>query len=369
MSILSNLISRGELQTHALALDISTESVLGGFYEKRGASSRFTLKKPAVFRYPIRFIYDSLIKERQSNRVNQLFEKSVSNALSGFYKQIKHADFLYVNFSDPFVVDKILTKKIIRNPSETISASEIANLQREIETEANKASAPLITVGAEALIHKVNGYGVENAAGYKGKTLELEVFFTLINPEIKTILETAREKFFPKSRSHYFSDSRLMWHVLKTDLEVPAPYQVLDIDGEVTGVYFWVGGLPPQHVATIPFGGRTLERKISSAMNLTEEDSRSLLARYADGVLDSALVKKIEISVLEAIRDWQEKVIKSTAAQIVTRNAPGCAIFGRSPTTKLFYEFLKKETGSEKTVIFTGQDFMLKAMIKFCGLQ
>lgn len=343
--MLSWIFGRESGKTHILAIDLGTASisaVVAVRYEKKDSKA---IADPCeilkVLRYPIDLF---------GYQINGLEQKFPYILKDGFLKMFKdaygvsrHIDVVSVALSGPFFLDKKARKKIERaNPDKIISESEIDVLKKSIE--ADIVAKNLFAVGSEVLSVKINGYDIKNAAGYKGRTLEAEMIFTSISGTLKDYIENAKEKFFPKAPTRYYSDSRALWRMLKATENFTDPALVVDIGGEVTGI-FCADKNNIENVGTSACGIRTLSRRLSASLKTDQKDIEAILRKYTLGILDETLRMKLERALSPALSDWWaslKNVLKNaftpTSAGVIPKKI---IISGGGADLALFSDFLK----------------------------
>ncbi len=313
--MLSWIFGRERGKTHILAIDLGTASisaVVAVRYEKKDYKS---IAGPCeilkVLRYPIDLFGYQISGEEQ--KLPFILKDGFLKMFKDAYGVSHHIDIVLIALSDPFFLDKKLQKKIERaNPDKIISKSEADAMIKSLGEIA--ATKNLFAVGREVLGVKINGYNIENAAGYKGRSLEAEMIFTLISRTLKDYIENAKEKFFPKAEARYYSDSRALWRLLKVTENFADPALVVDIGGEVTGI-FWADKNNIEHVGASAFGIRTLSRRISTSLKTDQKDTEAIFRKYTLGTLDETLKMKLERALSPALADWWtslKNILKNT---------------------------------------------------------
>lgn len=283
--------------THILAIDLGTASISAAVAE-RGEKTA-VLK---VLRYPIDLFGYQVSGEAQRAQLPHILKDGFLKIFKDAFAVSRHLDVVAVGLSDPFFLDKKTLKKITRpNPMHAIGAEEMNIFAKALEGEVGAPSLAIIS--REILNTKVNGYEVENAAGFKGKTLETEIVFTLVSSALKEYMESAREKFFPKSSIYYYSDAAIFRKALKAAENLSEPNLVVDVGGEVTGV-FWADAWTIQHCGASAFGIRTLSRRVAASLKTDALQTDSLLRKYTSGTLDEAIQAKISRVVALSLADW-----------------------------------------------------------------
>lgn len=343
--MLSWIFGRESGKTHILAIDLGTASisaVVAVRYEKKDAK---TIAGPCeilkVLRYPIDLFGYQISGEEQ--KLPFILKDGFLKMFKDAYGVSRHIDVVLIALSDPFFLDKKSQKKIERaNPEKIISESEVDAMMKSIGADA--AAKNLFAVGSEVLSVKINGYNIENAAGYKGRSLEAEMIFTLISRTLKDYIENAKEKFFPKAIVRYYSDSRALWRLLKATENFADPALVIDIGGEVTGI-FWADKNNIEHAGAAAFGIRTLSRRISASLKTDQKDTEAILRKYTLGTLDETLRMKLERALSPALADWWaslKNVLKSTFTPASAGLTPKKIIVsGGGADFALFSGFLK----------------------------
>ncbi|KKT57454.1 MAG: hypothetical protein UW81_C0006G0024 [Candidatus Giovannonibacteria bacterium GW2011_GWC2_44_9] len=328
-----------------MAIDLGTASisaVVAVRYEKNYPKS---IVDPCeilkVLRYPIDLFGYKINGDEQ--KLPYILKDGFLKIFKDAYGASHHVDAVLIALSDPFFAYKKAQQKIERaNPDKIISESEIDAMVKSIGTDV--ATKNLFVVGREVLSVKINGYSIENAASYKGRVLETEMIFTLISRTLKDYIENAREKFFPKAATRYYSDSRALWRLLKATENFTDPVLVADIGGEVTEI-FWADKNNIEHAGASAFGIRTLSRRISTSLKIDQKDVEAIFRKYTSGTLDETLRTKLERALSPALADWWaslKNVLKNTFTSISAGIVPKRIIIsGGGADFTLFSSFLK----------------------------
>lgn len=287
---LLKLTPREFKKKHVMAVDISTSAISAALalkHENTGIVEILkTLKSP----------FDLLGENVSEGRIPRVLRESLLKIFKDACAVSRHLDEIIVVLSDPFFLDLTFSKKINRlHPESKIGAADIARLLDDLKKETELKSGQLVLIGEETLSSKINGYDVSDAVGYSGKSMEISVVFTFINKFIKDTVLDSQEKFFPRSRLEYISDSRLMRRSLQRFRLLDEPVILFDIDGESTGLYF-LSEDTVRHLGISAFGSKTLERRVS------------LVSRYADGALEDKLRDRVEMELQPVFLHWWEGV-------------------------------------------------------------
>ena len=328
-----------------MAIDLGTASISAVMAVRYGKKDAKSIAGPCeilkVLRYPIDLFDYQINGEEQ--KLPYILKDGFLKMFKDAYGVSRHVDIVLIAFANPFFLDKKLQKKIERaDPDKIISKSEADVMIKSLGESA--AVKNLFAVGREVLGAKINGYNVENAAGYKGRSLEAEMIFTLISRTLKDHIENAKEKFFPKVVVRYYSDSRALWRLLKATENFADPALVIDIGGEVTGI-FWADKNNIEHAGASAFGIRTLSRRISASLKTDQKDMEAIFRKYTLGTLDETLRMKLERALFPALADWWaslKNVLKNTFAPASAGVIPKKIIIsGGGADFTLFSGFLK----------------------------
>ena len=285
-----------------LAVDIGTASISAAVSE-RGSDGKADILK--ILRYPVRLVGPAVPRHNGGEQTIALFLSSFKKLFAEAHKVKRKLDKIVISFADPFFVEKKLTKKILRNNAKTpVSHEEIKDLIIQMEKEACDGNQELVVGGREIILMKVNGYLVGNPVGYKGSSLEISAAFTLVSKYLKDYIEQAKESIFSYVEISYYSDTRVLWHALKASDNLFEPALVIDIGGEISSLFFVDSAGSIEHYAAMPFGIRTLERRIAAFSKISFDDAEAILKKFTIETLDPALKMKIAKILDIASRDW-----------------------------------------------------------------
>lgn len=321
--------------THILAIDLGTASISAAVVLR---SEKAEILK--VFRYPIDLFGYQVAG--QSAQLPHVLKEGFLKLFKEAWGVSRHLDAVVIGLSDPFFLDAKTRKKIVRpNHAAVITAEEVNVLVKTLESEAALKEQNLAIVGREILNTKINGYEVESANGYKGISLETEIIFTSISATLKEYIESAKEKFFPKSLIYYYSDASVFRKVLKATENFFEPRLIVDIGGEVTGI-FLADAFMIQHFGASAFGIRTLARRVTASLKMDAAETDSLLKKYTAGTLDDAISAKISRTIALALTDWWsalQNILKQFAETATVRKM---ALSGGGADFPAFAQFLKE---------------------------
>ncbi len=292
-----------------VALDLGTASlsaVLATTHRSGGPKNMNP--KPEVMnvlRYPFN------LAEQDMHRV---FATSLIRLFHDLYRLDRHIDSFLVGFSAPLFLEKKIQKKILRKyPDAPITKDEFRAILNSIQEESIfKNGDALALVSSHFINTSINGYKISgDIVGYKGKILEIEAEATLVSKFLKSSINDAKEKFFPKSTITYFSDPRLIIRALLEKEPLLNSALIVDVGGEITSLFLAnsQGALRGEHVS---FGVRTLERRVSAFLSLKSDsaikEAEAILRKLTLGTLDPVIQRKIEKIILSSLGDWWKGV-------------------------------------------------------------
>ncbi|OGF63233.1 hypothetical protein A2926_03735 [Candidatus Giovannonibacteria bacterium RIFCSPLOWO2_01_FULL_44_40] len=333
--MLLDFFKRERGRTHVLAIDLGTASISAAAAVRHEGEKTEILK---VLRYPIDLFGYQLggVAEKLPYILKDGFIKVFKDA----FGVLRHFDIIMIGFADPFCVDKTTERKITRaNSSSAITEEEINRMVKSLRDEI--MDKMLAIVGHEILSMRVNGYEVDSANRYKGKSLEAAIMFTSISPTLKEYVESAKEMFFPKSGVFYYSDAAVFRKALKSTGNLYEHGIAMDIGGEMTTI-FDADACVNQRYGAAAFGVRTLMRRVEASMKIDAAEAESLIKKYSSGALDEAIKTKVEKVLTPALSDWflaLQEPIRQFASGNYTRKI---MLTGGGADLALFAGFLKE---------------------------
>jgi len=357
---------------NTLAIDMGTASISGAISRRNHNGGKPEVLK--VFRYPI----DVLKKDSTrtyTSRLAKMFDEA--------HKVSHTINRIAIGFSSPLFLEKTVQKRFVRaHPGSVITASEVAVCFREAEELLRDASTAVVV---ERMVRRiaVNGYPVARAEGYKGNFLDIELECMLINSFFAEFIADTKEKFFPRSLLAYYSDSAAIAFGAGHMFSKPYPLVAIDAGGEVTAV-FTATDRGRTYAQPVPFGVRTLNRRVSAFLKLDSADAEALVRKLSAGTLDPAIQRRLEKVAASAMEDWWNLLRKSlkeldiaTSPTVVAMTGGGAdvALFPRTLASgwRQVYEYeitpsiLRaeelKEHFASLGVLAGGGDFMLASLL------
>ncbi len=347
---MSALFSKKTKKLRILAVDVGTVSVSAALAERNLPDGKFEIKK--VLRYFFQLIDITSRGKDRNEQIMRMFLGGFNKLFADTFKIEHDIDEILISFSDPFFVEKKISRRLQRKyPKKPIIPEEMAAMMKEMEEETVKDSKDLALAGKDMISLRVNGYPVKIATGYKGNIVEWSGLFTLISKFLKEYVEDAKEKFFPNSKISYFSDIRVLWQVLKTTENLFESAVIIDIGGEMTSVFFVgasaAGAAPAfmpdaiEHGKSFAFGVRTLERRLAAFLKTDFLEAEGVFKKFTAGTLDESMRVSVSKILDSAMEDWwnplKESLIDFKGKKIlITGGGADCEVF--ADTIKLNYK-------------------------------
>ncbi len=291
-----------------LAIDIGTASLVGALSRRRRVSAEApeVLK---VFRYPL----DVLGRDSTrfyTAKLTKLFEEAHGAEHS--------IDRIRLVFSSPLFLEKVVQKRFVRpRPHAAITGDELKESVLAAEDLAAGAGENMVVASRAVRSINVNGYPVAHAEGYKGKFLDIEMECLFINSFFGKFIAEIRDTFFPKSELSYHADSAVTIGGIEHMFAEPRPLVVVDVGGEVTAACVSKDH-GREHGEPVPFGVRTLERRIAGFLQLERSDAEAVLRKFSAGTLDPAMQRRVERVIASAMEDWWAVTKKSLEPMKIT---------------------------------------------------
>jgi len=240
-----------------------------------------------------------------------ILEKAITELLQSVREHIdiKRASFL-VYLPPSFAKARIAVASYKRgDPEKNISAKESDEIRMAVLKEAGRdvsdgfAKAYGILpqdvefLSQEIIGTKIDGYETSVLEGYGGENLEFRVLSIFIP---KHYLKNFQE-IINDSGIKNFKISHPAANISKSFVAENAV--LLDMGGECTQIFLIRNGKLVS-IDDFAMGGRNFSRAVSQIFGLSEEESRNLKERYANGELSEISRQKMKEIFLDAAKDW-----------------------------------------------------------------
>lgn len=284
-------------------MDIGTEAV------KAAAVAKVT-GKPVVKAFSLSYFDEFGVFNSRSFRQSVL-KKAMAKPLLDVQKEagLKFKKAIFSLPPDSFkaratsfsLARDIVKKPISHSESKQIHAEALKAAQKEIARNYAKESGispnHLDFLSTIILQTKIDGYAVENIAGYGGKHLEFRILSV----------------FMPQNYSHDFETvaKELNLEIIK----LVHPFEnvsqffskesaiLLDVGGDITQFCLIERGVPTL-IGDFKIGGRNFSHALSHALGLSEESGRILKERYSDRDLTEDARKRVDDFCAPVLDEW-----------------------------------------------------------------
>lgn len=223
--------------------------------------------------------------------------------------------------------EKSLQERIIKKAQREVSekfASESGILQNDIHW-----------ISSKIIEAKVDGYGVESAAGYEGKELSYKILFTFLPQgyfqKIGRIIDESVGRVVKISQGLEFLP------------ELCGNGLFLDIGGNVTQAVFVRNNVLGE-IFEFDKGGREFSLSLSRSLGMDEENARLLKEKYSNNLLSSSAAKKAKELLLEGQRSWYQDLVSRVEALALRGMVPSeVFLYGGGSLLPQIQECLEQE--------------------------
>ncbi|MES3031203.1 MAG: hypothetical protein V4697_02215 [Patescibacteria group bacterium] len=252
-----------------------------------------------------------------STRIVKLMLNAVHEVVSHVAKEgLKRAGNLEINKRSLQTVHFILSSPWIVSESKTIKVSYEKNteikkeaVQKIVEDESAALSKKYEVMDAESVEQKIfevrlNGYAVSHFEGREARELEVSFATSVSSAKFINRIRNEVQKILHIPRVHYHSCLLLQYNALRSLSNHKNEYIYAHVHDEFTDVIVVKNGLCIG-LASIPFGVKTLIRKMSLSLKITTETSESLLTLLSEHKLEEGEEKKVRAVLEHIIQKWK----------------------------------------------------------------
>lgn len=216
---------------------------------------------------------------------------------------------IYVILSAPYYLSHTANIKYSDPNPFTITPDLVADLVRSHKESIDLDKHPDIEVGknpeiiAERIIDiKVNGYHAVNPYGKKGKSIDVSVFKTEVDPKLVSSIESEVRKHF--SAPIYFEPLSLAVYIaLRNSVNFNPSFLFIVVGNEVTEISL-VRNNSLLETVSFPFGKHSLVRHLSRDLKVPETMVLDALMLYNRESFHDAEKKKIESALGRGAEQW-----------------------------------------------------------------
>lgn len=298
----------------ALVFDIGSSSVGAGLL-------RLSPDEPAQVLYFIRetMPYQEKVEPERLfgdmvdvlKRVHGNITKEGASHLTGSgFGHVKARRVFYC-FTSPWSATQTKTLSIKRDKPFVFTDNLLNSLMLDEEDKFKKESAGKQGVSSETLSvierriiqTRLNGYDVENPFGKAGREMDIS-YFTGIVPRsvLEKILEVSHAARISKNAKS-FTFPLVAYAVARDIFPKENEFVCLRVGGEVTDVFIVEDGLITES-ASLPRGQNHIVRDLARSLNITKEESFSMVKLYLGGHAEGSLAAKLEPAINHLMDEW-----------------------------------------------------------------
>lgn len=254
---------------------------------------------------------------------------------------------IHLEKSTPFMITKKIVDEMIQK--------ELKNVSDKYSKKYEGVYTKPILLEGKVLHSSLNGYGVDDPIGKRATSIDLNIFIS-ISPEacIKGIEESLKKVFHNTKISYGSFISSLFIAARDRYITVPS-YLLIDINAEITDVAIVSNGVLSA-MMSFPMGKNSVIRSLSSKLNKSEDESRSLFRMHATKMLTAEEKARVD-DVLQYIHTEWVKLFRDAIISLPRSISLPTSVFlvGDDDTTVWFKEVL--ESGDYSQDIVTDKKF------------
>lgn len=207
----------------------------------------------------------------------------------------------------------------------------------------------------------LNGYGTSDPINKKAKELEMTIFISMSPELILEKIENAIGKHF-YSKDIKFSSFVIASFAVARDMFIhQESFLLIDIGGEITDISMIKKDILRSSIS-FPVGKNFIIRGVSSVLNCSLDEAKSIISLYKDGHMEKSNEKKIEPIINKLRTEWLKKFQESLVNLSNDISIPATIFITVDPNLVHFFtETIKTEqfnqytlTESKFRIIFLG---------------
>jgi cell division ATPase FtsA len=158
----------------------------------------------------------------------------------------------------------------------------------------------------------LNGYKVEDIIGKTATSLEMAIIVSIMPDGFMNKIKETVSQHFSFKEITYHSFNLAAFSVIRDLFPDKDNYMFLDLSSEISDISMVRDGIL-MGSASFPLGRNFFVRKISSALNISLEETFSLISIFHHKNLDDITTAKIETVLSDAMNEWVAEMQKSLA--------------------------------------------------------
>jgi len=295
-----------------------------------------------------------LLLQKMEKGLNTALEDTVKHGIK--ISKNKKIDKVLITFSSPwfFTLSKsikvekdepfYITTKTIKD----ISDKEAQNFKAQtIETLPKNINDSLIVLESSVVNTRLNGYSVTNVIGKKTKTIEADIWLSLIPESVEKKVLGLVQKHTHISNDNILAHSfpLVSFSVIRDCFHVKESFVTMDITAETTHISFITGDII-KSTATLPIGRNYLIRQLAKNADVGQEIAESYLRLYTEYRLDAETTTLIDKTMTDIEKEWsiyfEDALVSFSAKMVISKTV---FVTGEKDVNKIFSTFmlLKKE--------------------------
>jgi len=232
-------------------------------------------------------------------------------------------------------ITKLLIGKMIEKESEIFETSTLKNnINISAENDVQIIEKKIMQI-------KLNGYETSKPYSKTAKTLEINLFISVVSKKVIKIFEESFFRFFNNKIIQYHTFVNTAFVALRDINSTINDYLFLDISGEITEIAIVKNGVLFDSIS-FPFGKNSIVRKISEALGTNKEEATSRVSLYKSNDLIQIADSKISKIIENSMKEWH-KMFDVSIKQLLLNIALPQVIFFMSDDdiSQLIRDFIK----------------------------
>ena len=321
MDMFASLRSKNE-ETLMLVLDIGSSSVAGALVRLRSKEHPhiiYSVRKDAAF-------FDQKGADHLLAKVKEALDKVVADLLSSglplvskhekekkikrqihtafcFYSShwyLSQSSMIEYSAKEPTLVTQTLIDSLIKEHTDDFEASSLA--QNTI------GEGQVVDVLEQKIMDvHLNGYVVQEPLNKNAKSMQVNLFTSLIPHSIKETVEKSLRASFFLEHVHHHSFALTIYSVMASLKPEYKDYLFVDVGGAVTDVLVVKNGRI-RSSASFPFGKTRFLKDFAAQLKLSPEETLSRLALFERNMLNKKNFEQVDASFKNLKQQWNNEL-------------------------------------------------------------
>ncbi len=206
--------------------------------------------------------------------------------------------------SSPWVHSKLKTVKVKYDTETVVDKNTLMEIIKEDAADANTTKDSRL-IERNIFDVRLNGYPTTNIVNKKAHELEVSLVTSFSSDKFLSKVSATVTKFFNCKNDTLHSGLLLQYTALRNILNDKNEFIYIHVHSELTDMIIIKDGLC-RHIASYPFGIKTLLRKVSKSTKETIESSDSMLSLYQGSKLSEVEQNRMKDIVNPLILEWNK---------------------------------------------------------------